>query len=425
MAYQNTTSTQRVETVLWEVATHTIDHESIRQELLDLANKERTSLFPWRGQFSPELIELLLDSYASPHSIVLDPFVGSGTTLFEAAYRYHSSHGLEINPAAFAMASTVHFVNVPLAERTAYLAQAETLIRKFFRPERDLFNWATYQEIDDDSALSHKEAVRSLAAEVSDSPFLYSIVANTVMQYIDCSGNGNHRSIFDAFRRHTKLVQALPYRQEHPSTAFLSDARSIPLDSAQIDLVITSPPYINVFNYHQNYRRAMEALGWDLLYVARSEIGSNRKHRSNRFLTVVQYAIDMYQALRELHRVLKPNGRIIVVIGRESRVRGIAFNNALIFGSVAVAGAGFRLVQRQERKFTNKFGQRIFEDILHFVPNKLMPEEDYDLPRSIARTVLDQAVRQVLQRDVLQDILDAYEQAFLVEASPTFRLQER
>jgi len=32
------------------------DRDSIPQENLDLANKFRTSLFPWRGQFSPELI---------------------------------------------------------------------------------------------------------------------------------------------------------------------------------------------------------------------------------------------------------------------------------------------------------------------------------------------------------------------------------
>jgi hypothetical protein len=37
---------------------------SIPQERLDLANKFRTSVFPWRGQFSPELIEILLDQYS-------------------------------------------------------------------------------------------------------------------------------------------------------------------------------------------------------------------------------------------------------------------------------------------------------------------------------------------------------------------------
>ena len=52
---------------------------------LNLKERSRTSLFPWRGQFSPQLIEILLNNFAKTNSIVLDPFVGSGTTLFESA----------------------------------------------------------------------------------------------------------------------------------------------------------------------------------------------------------------------------------------------------------------------------------------------------------------------------------------------------
>ena len=61
------------------------DRQSIPQASLDLANKFRTSLFPWRGQFSPELVELFLNRYSQDSSVILDPFAGSGTTLFEAA----------------------------------------------------------------------------------------------------------------------------------------------------------------------------------------------------------------------------------------------------------------------------------------------------------------------------------------------------
>src|SRR5262249_52850376 len=99
------------------------------------------------------------------------------------------------------------------------------------------------------------------------------------------------------------------------------DARRLPLPAGEADFVVTSPPYINVFNYHQQYRRSAEALGWDLLRVARSELGSNRKHRGNRFLTVIQYCLDMANVLRELKRVCKAGSRVIVIVGRESNVR--------------------------------------------------------------------------------------------------------
>ena len=64
-----------------------------------------------------------------------------------------------------------------------------------------------------------------------------------------------------------------------------------------VDLVITSPPYINVFNYHQNYRAILEVLGFDLLKVAESEIGQPAKNRANRFRTVVQYTLNFDQIL--------------------------------------------------------------------------------------------------------------------------------
>ena len=93
-----------------------LDRESIPQQRLDLANKLRTSLFPLRGQFSPELVALFLDRYAKDTAVVLDPFVGSGTTLFECARKGITSFAAEINPSAVVMASTAHFVNVRPSE---------------------------------------------------------------------------------------------------------------------------------------------------------------------------------------------------------------------------------------------------------------------------------------------------------------------
>ena len=86
-------------------------------------------------------------------------------------------------------------------------------------------------------------------------------------------------------------------------------------------VLFSALPYINVHNYHQKYRRSAEALYWNALAVARSDIGSNRQNRANRFLTVVQYTLDMSLALREMARVARRGARLILVLGRESSVR--------------------------------------------------------------------------------------------------------
>ena len=73
-----------------------------------------------------------------------------------------------------------------------------------------------------------------------------------------------------------KYLIGLPY-SEAKIHAELGNAKHISLNNDYADLLITSPPYINVFNYHQKYRRSVEELGFNVLNIAKGEIGSNRK----------------------------------------------------------------------------------------------------------------------------------------------------
>ncbi len=51
--------------------------QRLEQAKLDVSRKTRANLFNWRGQFTPELIEHLLDCYATPNAIIADPFSGN------------------------------------------------------------------------------------------------------------------------------------------------------------------------------------------------------------------------------------------------------------------------------------------------------------------------------------------------------------
>lgn len=83
----------------------------IPQTKLDIIDKIRSNLFAWRGQFSPQLIEVILSSYCPPNSIILDPFAGSGTVLLEAGFLSFESYGFEINPAAWILGKIYEFIN--------------------------------------------------------------------------------------------------------------------------------------------------------------------------------------------------------------------------------------------------------------------------------------------------------------------------
>ena len=115
-----------------------IDRTSIPQCELNIENKTRSNLFAWNGQFSPQFIETLLNSYAHDEDIVLDPFAGSGTTLYEAGRKGLSAYGAELNPSAYYMAKTYELINRTRPERQALIHAIDQILTTISNAEKIL-----------------------------------------------------------------------------------------------------------------------------------------------------------------------------------------------------------------------------------------------------------------------------------------------
>lgn len=390
-----------------------LDELSIPQARLNIDRKTRSNLFPWSGQFSPQLVHVLLETFGQTECRVVDPFMGSGTVLVEAARIGISGIGVEINPAAFQMAQVYCFVNIAQAERVRILATATRLLDNSL-PETLSFNATS-----DVSQSELQERLCSLFYECREPMCRHLFAALIVL--IDFFKPGlTVARIFQTWTKLKRTVEELPHSRA-PIEVANCDARELPIPTGHVDLVLTSPPYINVFNYHQQYRQSAEALGYDLLHVARSEIGSNRKHRQNRALTVVQYCVDMADAIAELKRVCKKTARLIMVLGRESKVRKASFYNAEIIASLATRCAGMTIERRQERVFRNRFGDSIYEDILHFRPGADHNKASVS-PRQVAIESLGEALH-FAPPESRADIQEAIERAGAVRGSPTYAPQ--
>jgi len=351
--------------------------QPIPQEKLDIIEKNRANLFAWRGQFSPQLIETILTYYCPSNSVILDPFVGSGTVLLEASYLSLEAYGFEINPAAYIMSHTYEFIND--SQKKEVLKNLRNIIDQEF-PLR-IFEVSDQVE----NLVDKLQNTRNMLPDRSKVLFDALVIILDV-----CKNKITQEFIQKKFSHLSNIITNLPYSQK-PIRVGLSDARSLPLENNQIDFVVTSPPYINVFNYHQNYRQSAEILGWDLLKIAKSEIGSNRANRSNRFYTVVQYCLDMGDILKELARVSKQQARIVLIVGQESNVLGVPFYNADIIEKIGVKTKLFQKVLRQKRKFKNKFGKVIIEDIINFINlnNQVSQEVIEQISREVAFEVLE------------------------------------
>lgn len=371
--------------------------EKISQEKLDIEDKVRTNLFAWRGQFSPQLIQYILEAYCSENAVVLDPFSGSGTVLYEAGRMAFESYGYEINPAAWAFSKIYEFISIKKKERNGLLREVKEKISEAF--PLVLFS---------DDRLSPSEFREKMLSIGHSADEKGKIILNSLVILSDIAKNDiTNDLVQNKFYAIKALIENLPYSEKR-IRADLQDARCIPLPDASADFVVTSPPYINVFNYHQNYRESAETLGWDMLQVARSEIGSNRANRGNRFRTVVQYCVDMENVLRELSRVLVPDGKIVFIVGHESKVLGVPFYNADIIRKIAVNSCLFDLVQTQQRVFLNRFGKSIREDILNLVKKDRSENSVRNkVAKSVAREALENGRKSVTEknRDALLDVL--------------------
>lgn len=343
--------------------------DNVSQEILNVENRNRTSNFAWKGQFSPQFIEAMLKQYGKGKQRVLDPFSGSGTVLYEASLIGMEAVGVELNPSAYYMSKFYELGNLTKLEQDKIILEIQATIDNLLL-EEDLLD------------LTNK--ISSMKGIKKDIFSLIVILTNVKKGEI-IRLNDFLKSWLIVKSNFLNLVEGSNIR------VYNSDFRNSKLQARKFDLILTSPPYINVFNYHENYRQSAEILGFNILEVAKSEVGANRKNRGNRFLTVIQYLIDMSLIISELLRVASFDAKIIFIVGRLSKVLGVEFYNSELIVRIFEEIFSQKLSQRQERKFKNRFGQQIVEDILHidFVDfPKLDESEVIQKAREIAYGVL-------------------------------------
>jgi ribosomal protein L34 len=309
---------------------------------------------------------------------VLDPMVGSGTSLIVGRAAGHSTYGVDSDPLAVLIAKVgtadakVNRIEdrgrlaLRLAKRMnitgwqAYPSYADAETREFIRYWFDLearkqltaLSRAIH-DVDDRSARKFlwcafsrmvitKDAGVSLARDVSHSRPHKSYTRSPVKP-------------FDAFETALKQVQkTCLFQGVQPAPkarVWRGDARKLPLESESIDLVITSPPYLNAIDYMRGHKLSLVWMGHrinTLRDIRSDSVGAERadsalaeedvadivhamgrvKRLPERFQRMIQrYVSDMHAVMREISRVLVPKGQAVMVIG-DCTLRGIYIRNS-------------------------------------------------------------------------------------------------
>lgn len=333
---------------------------------------------PFPARMAPELALERLPRRLDDGLHVLDPMMGSGTLPVLAALQGYRAIGIDSDPLAVLIARTNGRRLPPdyaeAADRVVEYARAasraawehvdpdtQAFIDYWFDPVAQRRLGALARQI----ATAHPGVRDQLWCAFSRLIITKDAGASRAR---DVSHSRPHRvreaASFNPIERFAEAVAAIAKRHRligisRPSAARLrlirGDARRLPVKSESIDIVMTSPPYLQAIDYLRGHRMSLVWMGYsvDELRSLRSEsIGTERgadldqryehvlraavtgslSRRAERI--VAQYLTDMGQALREIHRVLRVGGQATLVVA-DARLGGVAVSIATIIREVA------------------------------------------------------------------------------------------
>ena len=352
-----------------------------------------SSIHPFPARMAPELARRSLKT-VPVGGCVLDPMCGSGTVARASVEAGLWCVGCDIDPLAVLMARawTTSLDTRQICADAKNLVQAaktlpagtvertndsetERFISYWFAPQQEvaLLRLATVLQRQDEPmkgtltvALSRiiisKEKMASLARDTSHSrPHKVA--------------HSNDFDVYAGFLRSARQVAARlePHLIEGQADIRCMDARTLEtLEDESFDLALTSPPYLNAIDYLRGHRLALVWLGYSmglLREIRSASIGAERTMPEartpediSRFVIerdgatidsrhrgwIRRYASDMNAVLRQLARVVKRNGQVVLVLGN-SFLRGVIIDNASLIGTLADS-IGFHLQDRHVRE---------------------------------------------------------------------------
>jgi DNA modification methylase len=313
------------------------------------------------ARFHPLVCRRLLAETARAGTVVLDPFVGSGTSLVETALRGATGRGVDANPLAVDLAA-LKATPVPAVARATLVASAtEVAARSLDRVKKRARTKTHGGEYDDASRyMPHvfRELV-GLREEIEGEPepirgalllVLSSIVvkvsrdrADTARGTVDRAiGKGNPSRLFlrkteELARGMAAFAAAVPPGTPPPDVR-LGDARKLAhVADRSVDVILTSPPYLGTYDYAEHHARRFGWLGVDASNFESTEIGARRSTKDPaRALADWQRDVDAFVA--EFARVMRKGALAFVAIGDSAVGRRAIAGDAAIRAAADRAG---------------------------------------------------------------------------------------
>jgi len=357
----------------------------------ELPQKERTkhvhSIHQYLGKYVPQLVDYFLERDLKDSSFILDPFVGSGTTLVQCNIHKIPSIGIDISPFNTMLANVkIKKYNISRLTQEIEDILAKTLasdnlsksVKKSLKTKSEYLNkwYATEalekllyfrQQISNYRYQDVLKVILSRAARSSRMAPHYELDFPKEPQTEDyhcfkhsriCHPTKNSmifikRYCKDALQRFTEFQEL---RNDVYTKAFNANSMTFNFakHTSKIDGIITSPPYVGLIDYHEQHRYAYEL--FDLKDKSDKEIGRKKNGTSKK--AVKAYKENMTKAFKNISENIfdHKKGKIIIVV-----------NDRLNLYEDIMNDSGLGISKRLKRRVDRRTGRRatgFYEDVI-------------------------------------------------------------
>jgi DNA modification methylase len=369
----------------------------------------RHSWHPFPAKYPPGLPRIFINTLTNENQIVLDPMMGSCTTLIESENLKRQSFGFDIDPLSLIVgtAKLQNYNQESVYNTGIYILKSSI---KKFETESTYLEYQLNNRFDDEtkkfldywflkqtqlellSLIIEIEKIKDNAL-ISFFKMIFSSIiiskSGGVTLGRDLAHTRPHRvndkipkSAFTEFQKKiNKVISTLTYSDNFSTRVVLqsSNAKQLPLPSNSIDLIVTSPPYANnAIDYMRAHKFSLVWFGHkisELKIIRRDYVGSENFSENyvvdlplyattiiNKLKAVdlakgkslQRYYSEMKNVLEELYRVLKPNSACVVIVAT-SVLKGIDVETHVCLSEIGkkigleLVGIGERNINRDKR----------------------------------------------------------------------------
>lgn len=327
-------------------------------------------IHPYPAKFAPQLPEQVMRLLSAAGETIWDPFGGSGTTALEALLNNRSCISTDINPVGNiigkAKTTALHTADEQeldgFMETLAYYAEHTAYLAEFIRSHKD----ALEKEVPDIPNLEKwfcscvicelafiKYVIGKELHTEAGSNLAKASLSKIITRVSNQESETTYRAVQKDFRAGDVIgfflkdmrtnydkVKALSALIGYRSCRFLTAdvmqpvvGEGLPIQNGEVDLIVTSPPYPNAFDYHLYHRFRIFWLGEDPRLMGKAEIGSHLKYQRQKS-TFQQFEEEMTPVLKNCMKALKAGRYAVFVLGN-AVFDGVEYPTAERIGTLA------------------------------------------------------------------------------------------